>query len=104
MTDMNVSKKVGLIWSFYRSFIFISMLITICCAVLYREYHFSIFSILCWLKIATTGVTFIFINSYKTNEYYYYQNLGVSKTLLWSGSILFDFSVFIGLIFITSLL
>ena len=79
-----------------------SLFITICCAILFWEYHFTIFAILFWLKAATLGIGLIYINSYKKNEYYYYQNLGVSKTLLWSGSILFDFSTFLLLIFIIS--
>jgi hypothetical protein len=99
---MTVLKKVGLIWSFYKSFIFLSLIVTACCVVLFWEYHFNIFPILFWLKVATLGITFVYINSFKTNEHYYYQNLGVSKTLLWSGSLIFDFSVFILLIFITS--
>jgi hypothetical protein len=70
--------------------------------ILFWEYHFYIFAILFWLKAATLGITFIYKNGYKANEYYYYQNLGVSKTLLWSVSIIFDFSLFILLIFITS--
>jgi len=102
MIEMNILKKVKLVWAFYVSFIFISILITACCAVLYREFHFSILPILFWFKVATLGITFVYINSYKTNEYYYYQNLGVSKRLLWSGSMIFDLFVFLLVIFIIS--
>ena len=99
---MNPLKIARLIGSFYKSFSFFSLLMTACCVILFWEYHFNIFAILFWLKVATGGITFIYINGYKSNEYYYYQNLGVSKTKLWSGSLIFDFSIFILLIYITS--
>ena len=41
---------------------------------------------------------FWFINSYKSKEYYYYWNLGISKTILWTTTLLFDFALFIFLI------
>jgi hypothetical protein len=99
---MNIQKKIALIWSFYKNFIFLSLLITLICAFLLWEYRFVIFPILFWIKVATLGISYIFINSYKKNEYYYYSNLGLSRSLLWSGSIVFDLSVFILLMFITT--
>ena len=44
------------------------------------------------------GLTYYFINSYKNKEYYYYQNLGVSKSFLWAVTLTFDFALFIFLI------
>ena len=73
-----------LIWTFYRSFIFLSTLITVCCIVLFREYGVSIFIALFWLKISSLTIIYYFINYYKRNEYYYYFNLGLSKK--WLGS------------------
>lgn len=92
---MRTFKTLRLIWTFYMSFILISTLITLCCLILFKEYGFSIFSTLFWFKIATLGLTYYFINSYKHKEYYYYQNLGVSKVLLWVTTLLFDFALFI---------
>jgi hypothetical protein len=54
---MTVLKKVGLIWSFYKSFIFLSLIVTICFVVLFWEYHFNIFQILFWIKAVTLGIT-----------------------------------------------
>jgi hypothetical protein len=51
-----------------------------------------------WFKIATLGLTFYYINGYKNREYYYYQNLGVSRLLLWASTIVFDFALFLFLI------
>jgi len=97
---MNLQKKIALIWNFYKNFIFLSLLITLICTFLLWEYHFAIFPILFWTKVATLGISYIFINSYKKHEYYYYRNLGLSKTLLWSGSFGFDLILFILLAFI----
>jgi len=46
--------------------------------------------ILFWFKIATLGLIFYFINNYKSNQYYYYQNLGISKLMLWVTTYIFE--------------
>jgi hypothetical protein len=95
---MKPFKTIRLISTFYRSFMLVSLLITFSSMVLFWEYGFSIFHTLFWFKIITLGLTFYFINSYKEKEYYYYQNLGVSKILLWTTTLIFDFVLFIVLI------
>jgi len=95
---MKLFKTIKLISTFYRSFMALSFLITATCLVLFWKYGFGVFSTLFWFKIGTLGLTFYFINNYKNKEYYYYQNLGVSKVLLWSATLSFDFALFIFLI------
>jgi hypothetical protein len=95
---MHLIKKIRLIWTFYKSFILASTLITISCLSAFWNYGFSIFAGIFWLKIATLGLTYYFINGYKRNEFYYYQNLGVSKGLLWASTLIFDFALFLFLI------
>jgi len=95
---MQLQKTMRLIWTFYRSFVFASGLITFCSLVLFWQYGFSIFVVLFWFKVITLGLTFYFINNYKNKEYYYYQNLGISKALLWITTLIFDFTLFILLI------
>jgi hypothetical protein len=96
--NMRPFKTIRLIWTFYKSFFFVSMVITTCCLSVFWKYGFSVFSGLFWLKTATLGLTYYFINSYKNKEYYYYQNLGISKVLLWVVTLTFDFALFIFLI------
>src|SRR6185437_4326512 len=86
---------IRLIWTFYKSIVFLSTLITVCCIVLFLEYGFSIFIALFWLKISSLVIIYYFINYYKRNEYYYYFNLGISKKRLWTPILLFDFCLFI---------
>ena len=97
-------KKLSIIYSFYRNFLVFSSFISFWCLFLFFEYGFSILSNLIWFKIITLGLTYYFINEYKGKEYYYYQNLGVSKLELWISTLLFDFSLMIFFIFQISLL
>lgn len=95
---MQLFKTTSIIWTFYKSFILASTAITICCLYFFYQYGFGIFATLFWFKIITLGLIFYYINSYKSKEFYYYQNLGISKTLLWITTFIFDFSLFIFLI------
>lgn len=58
----------------------------------------SVFAPVFWFKVITMSLIYLFVNARKRNEYYYYQNLGVSKTLLWTSSLILDFSLFFVLI------
>jgi hypothetical protein len=95
---MQVEKAARLIWTFYKNFLFSSLIITTCCLSAFWKYSFSAFSGLFWLKITTLALTYYFINQSKNKEYHYYQNLGISKLLLWASTFLFDFALFISLI------
>jgi hypothetical protein len=91
-------KTIRLLLTFYKGFFLFNFLITLSCLCLFWEYGFSIFAVLFWLKLSTLGLTFYFIRSYKNKEFYYYQNLGVSKVLLWTSTLLFDFCLYIFLL------
>jgi hypothetical protein len=84
--------------TFYKSFLLFSFVVTASCLSLFWENGTSIFVVLFWFKIATLGLTYYFINSYKSKEYYYYLNLGVSKVMLWTTTLCFDFALFVFLI------
>jgi hypothetical protein len=88
-----------LLYTFYKNFIFISAVITGGCTYLFWKWGANIIAVLCWLKVITMVLTFLFVNSYKKKEYYYYQNLGVSKKVLWIYTISFDIALFIFLLF-----
>jgi hypothetical protein len=99
---MRIIKKIKLIWTFYKNFLFLSMLVTLICVGLSWEYGYGIFNTLFWLKTGTLVLTYFFINSYKSREYYYFQNLGISRTLLWASAMLFDFTLYLLLIIQTN--
>ena len=95
---MRPFKTLRLIWTFYQSFIMASAVINISGLIIFWNVGYRSFTGLFWLKIITIGLTYYFINEYKSKEYYYFQNLGLSKKLLWSVIAPFDFLVFILLI------
>jgi hypothetical protein len=88
--------------TFYRSFFLLNTLITLVCLFLFREYGFSIFFMLFWLKLTSLALVFFYIRSYKHKEFYYYQNLGLSRGLLWTTTFLFDFGLYLFLLYETS--
>jgi len=102
--NMRAAKTIRLIWTFYKSFLLASIIITACCVRIFWKYGFSTFLALFWFKVATLGLIYYFIDNYKSREYYYYQNLGISKVLLWAFTLTFDFALFIFLIIQTSYL
>ncbi|MFT4023624.1 MAG: hypothetical protein QM664_07565 [Flavihumibacter sp.] len=98
---MRFLKTIRLILTFYRSFVLATSLITACCVALFYEYGLKTFSALFWFKLLTLGLVFYFIRSYKAKEFYYYQNLGVSRALLWSSTLTADFILFIASLIVT---
>lgn len=96
-----MQKTIQLLFTFYRNYYLFSGLITCCCLLIYFNYGLQTFSEICWFKILTYGLIFFVVNEAKKKEYYYYQNLGVSKALLWRATLVFDFLLFILLILLT---
>lgn len=91
-------KTIRLLLTFYRSFAFLSFLITlICLFLLYGAGAKGIhmIQVLFWFKIFTLAITVYSINVYKKNEFYYYRNLGLSKLTLWISVLTVDFLIFL---------
>ena len=99
--NMRLLKIIKLIATFYRSFFIATSAITVCCIWIFQDYGISTYFALFWFKIATLGLVYYFIKDYKAKDIYYYQNLGVSKVVLWSSTLIFDFSLFLVSIIIT---
>lgn len=98
---MQLFKTIRLVWTFYRNFIFLSSIITVICLRAFWLLGWASFFGIFWSKILTMALIYYFININKKKEYYYYQNLGISKTLLWTASLTFDFILFIFLLILT---
>jgi hypothetical protein len=82
-------------WNFGEEDGFLVQGLTAYYALTALKYGFNIFGVLFWFKIVTRALTYYFINSYKSKEYYYYLNLGVSTALLWVATLTFDFEIFL---------
>ncbi len=87
--------------AFYKSYAFTSLMITLACMSILYTWGIHTITALFWFKLFTLGVTVYFTNSYKWKEFYFYQNLGLSKTILWSSTLLFDFALFVLALIIT---
>ncbi|OYZ53262.1 MAG: hypothetical protein B7Y15_00325 [Bacteroidetes bacterium 24-39-8] len=94
-------KKIRLLATFYKSFLIASLIINLCCISLFWLNGMGIFNVIFWFKIASLGLTYYFLNSYKNKEYYYYYNLGISKLQLWASTLIFDLVCYLTLIFLT---
>jgi hypothetical protein len=63
--------------------------------LLFLEFGTGILLPLHWLKLSATAIIFFYIRTYKNKEFYYYQNLGLSKTFLWSLTISLDLALYV---------
>ena len=97
---MSLMKKIKLYLTFYNTFNFASIVLSIICAYFFFLHGISAFSILFWFKIITLALTFFYIREYKANEFYFYKNLGISKKALWIFSICLDFIIYFVIIII----
>ena len=88
-------RTLRLIGTFYKSYLIASNIITIICIELIYKYGINIITVLIWFKLITLGLIAYYINSYKKNEFYYYQNLGLSKLFLWISTMTIDVSLFV---------
>lgn len=89
-------RTIRAILSFYSSFAFVGFLLTAACLTIVFTKGIATFKLLFWFKVGTMWIIFNFTNRNKKKEYYYYDNLGISKRTLWIPALSVDFTVFMG--------
>jgi hypothetical protein len=87
---MKIVHTIRIISTFYKSFFLLNMVITLVCLLLFWKYGWGIFFQLLMLKTIVLGLSSYFIRMYKKKEFIYYNNLGISETLLWVSTLTFD--------------
>lgn len=92
---MQLTTFIRLCFTFYKSFILLSLVITGFCLRAFWLYGFASFFGIFWCKIASLAATLYFVDASKKREYYYYLNLGVSRKLIWLVVLGFDLLLFI---------
>lgn len=92
-----IVRKTGLLFSFYRYYIWVSLFINLACAFFLWKNGIGAYPTLFWFKIFTIGASFYLINDYRKQQYFYFHNFGLSKKALWIFSLLFDLLLFFGL-------
>ncbi|UAY55296.1 hypothetical protein [Arachidicoccus terrestris] len=90
-----------LLFTFYRSHLLADTVITLLCLSTLYKWGLVSFQGIFWLKIISYGVIYYFMDALYKNQYYYYLNLGLSKSALWTVTLSIDFAVFILLIILT---
>jgi hypothetical protein len=93
-----MASSIRLIATFYNTYNIPSILISLLSAGIFRISGWSFFVVIFWFKLISMAFIITFINSYRKKEFYYYQNLGLSKIALWTGSLFFDFVLFLTLL------
>jgi len=94
-------KKIRSIISFYSSFALASVIVNILSLSILIKWGIDTLTAIIWFKNITLAIILFHINSYKTNDFYYYKNLGISKTSLWIWTIILDYGLFILSIYLT---
>jgi hypothetical protein len=95
--------KANILLYFYKSYFAVAFIVSAVCAYLFYHYGVEAIGALFWLKIMADMAIMFFINKYKNKEFYYYYNLGLSRTMLWAISLTADFILFSILILLSSL-
>lgn len=88
-------KMIRLILSFYKSFAFASLAISLSCVIIINKWGGDTFIALLWYKIITMGLIFYYIQTNKSDNFFYYKNLGLTKKLLWITTLSLDFILFL---------
>ena len=88
-------KDINLLFTFYKNYAAASVSITLIAAFLLWKLGIEALTILFWFKITATAFIGLYIQSYKRKEFFYYQNLGISRIKLWVYTIGFDLLVFV---------
>jgi len=91
---MTNRKNIKLYVTFYRSFCFASILISLACAFLFFGRGTVLFTPLFWFKITTIALLYYYINGYKSKEFFFYKNLGIGKKALWIFAISLDLIIY----------
>lgn len=94
----SIMKYVRSILTFYKSFAALSLFITACCLCILYTWGIGTLTELIWFKILTLIAIFYHFRSHKKAEFYYYKNIGISRSVLWFNAFTVDVGLFIFLI------
>jgi hypothetical protein len=88
-------KQIRRIFTFYRNHFLIGIVISLLCLWVLISNGLIAFQGCFWLKLVSYGIVYYFINQLRKNEYHYYNNLGLKKSVLWVTTLSIDFSTYI---------
>ncbi len=96
-------KIIRALYSFYLNHALIGLLLSFCCRYTYKVYgcNYKTLPFLFWFKVITMAIIWYVVTTNKRKEFFYYQNLGISKTLLWTATLGIDFILFVAMLVLT---
>ena len=97
---MNLRRAPKLLWTFYRYSAVPNGFMTLICATLFWEYGPPIFAAQLFLKVVTMTIVSLFVRSHYKHEFYYYQNLGLTRVFLWTITLFFDLLIYFTVLFV----
>jgi len=101
---MQLIKRLRLLTTFYQSFFAATFLISVVCAYLFFYYGLNVLKILILFKIFTMLIVFFYVKSYKGLDFLYFQNLGLSKSFLWTSIMIAELLLFMTLLLLTTII
>jgi len=93
-------RGIRIVLTFYSSYFIASLIISLICASMVFTAGLNSLSGVLLIKAVSLIIIYFYITAYKRKEYYYYQNLGLSKNRIWTLSIFADTLLFIMLMII----
>lgn len=93
-TINQIIRKTGILFTFYRYFMWVSLLMNAGCAYFLWKNGMSAYATLFWLKIFSMGASLYLVNDFRKQEYFYFYNFGLSKKMLWITTLSFDLVLF----------
>lgn len=101
MNTQNLVRSIRLIITFYRSHFLVNMLINLACVIILFRWGLVAFQGTLWLKFISYGIIYFLIDPLQKQRYFYYRNLGLGKSILWTVTLSMDFILYISLIILT---
>ena len=93
--------EIKLIFTFYRNHFWAGLVVSVLCLWVLISNGLVAFQGCFWLKILSYGVIYYFIDQLRKNQYHYYNNLGLKKSVLWATTLSVDFMFYIVLIIVS---
>ncbi|RAJ31087.1 hypothetical protein [Pedobacter cryoconitis] len=95
---MKTLKILRLLLTSYLGLMAATLILSLVGIVAYRLMGVEFQPVIIWFKVITLGVVGYYLGNYKKKEFYYYRNLGLSKTFIWVCTFTFDLSLFVALL------
>ena len=95
-------KKLHLLWAFYKNLAFVLFVVNCVSWFLFFKIGMHSLTVILYFKVISSGCMVSYISSYKKSEFYYYQNMGLSRIFLWKYTLCADFVFLVLLLLLTA--